>query len=108
MPNAYAVSEPTKDQLRREGKNVVGDTANVDTSRSSRLQDKVSGEKTEIIRLKNGETRVRVELSERKRREDMLRRYGLLNSEESTKKRAERNDDEGDDYGSDFDEGMLH
>lgn len=47
MPNAYAVSDPTKDQLRREGKNVIDDAPGGDTGRLSKQQEKLSGEKTE-------------------------------------------------------------
>ena len=77
MNNAYAVSEPTKEQLRKEGKNVLDDRGSCDGSvRGS--TEKRGGEKTEIIKLKNGESRVRVELAERKRREDMLKRYKYI------------------------------
>lgn len=63
---------------------------------------------------------MRVELPERKRREDMLTRYNVIKAEESKKKKSEkrqtRDEDDYDDdyeeeddddggYGSDFDQG---
>lgn len=42
-----------------------------------------------IVRLANGESRVRTELVERKRREDILRKYRLFNPEADAKTKGE-------------------
>ena len=46
MPNAYAISEPTQEQLRKEGKNVVGDSNDKDTQKQATRAS--TTEKTEV------------------------------------------------------------
>ena len=106
MPNAYAVSEPTKEQLSKENAERGSDRGSV-SSRRSANEDKLqlSG-RTEMIRLANGERRVRVELGDRRNRENMLRKYNVLKNKEAVnKEQAEKDrqkeDDDDDGYGSD-------
>jgi hypothetical protein len=94
MANAYAISEPTKEQLRKEGNHVLEDDRNDRRSDAGSVREsseKLFGETTEVdvfllepltgsrflqmIKLANGETRIRVELAERKKREEILRRF---------------------------------
>ena len=111
MPNAYAVSEPTKEQKLKESADRVSgqcERGSVSSKRSSRNDERLQlTGKTEIIRLANGEKRVRVELTDRRNRENMLRKYNVLKNKESKNKeqaekdrqKEEENDDDG--YGSD-------
>jgi hypothetical protein len=48
MSNAYAVSEPTKEQLRKEGNNVLDDDKRSETGSVRESTEKVLGEKTEV------------------------------------------------------------
>mmetsp|Transcript_28821 Transcript_28821/g.48622 ORF Transcript_28821/g.48622 Transcript_28821/m.48622 type:complete len:1741 (+) Transcript_28821:136-5358(+) len=110
MPNAYAVSEPTKEQRMKEGSERNGsERESVSSRRSSRNDDRVQlTGKTEFIRLANGEKRVRVEITDRRNRENMLRKYDVLKNKEARNKelaemqKAEDDyDDDDDGYGSD-------
>lgn len=115
MPNAFAVSEPTKEQrLKESAERNGGGTERRGSFSSTRNEEKpqLSG-KTEIIRLANGESRVRVELTDRRNRENMLRKYNVLrgNGEAKSKEKAEkvkrggrRNGDDDDDYEDDCEE----
>jgi len=93
MANAYSVSEPTKKQARSESK--------ISESKQDDAEEKdddaaLTGALTTIRKLANGETRIMVQLQDRKRREVMLQRYGVINIESA------RDDDE--EYGQDFDD----
>jgi hypothetical protein len=49
MSNAYVISEPTKEQLRREGNHVLDEDKNDQTMGSVReSSEKILGEKTEV------------------------------------------------------------
>ena len=96
MANAYSVSiKPRNDRAEEKG------ATRADTYDEKEEDNYIAAEgagKTEI-QLKSGETRIVVELKERLRREDVLRRYNMLSS--STTK-AESKGDEEDDYGDEF------
>ena len=93
--NAYSVSEPTKKQLRAgESK---GGEGKYDDDYEEKEDGPVSG-LTVIRELNNGEKRIMVELQDRKRREDMLIRYGVLNTSSA---RASAKDDYDDDFDDD-------
>lgn len=109
MPNAYAVSEPTKEQRLKESEDRGGsERESMSSRRSTRNDDRLQlTGKTEIIRLANGEKRVRVEITDRRNRENMLRKYNVLknneskNKEQAEKDRQKEEDDDDDGYGSD-------
>jgi Ca2+-binding EF-hand superfamily protein len=109
MPNAFAVSEPTKEQnLKESVDRGQSDRLSVSSKRTSRNDDRLQlTGKTEIIRLANGEKRVRVELTDRRNRENMLRKYDVLkngeakNKEQAEKDRQKEEEDDDGGYGSD-------
>lgn len=51
MNNAYAISEPTKEQLRKEGNNVLDEDRRSDAGNVRESMDKALGEKTEVLLL---------------------------------------------------------
>lgn len=92
MANGYTVSIPSKKMLRARNASGGGwGSADDKGSKGSKderddKEDKDSvaesvtatGGNIEFIELKNGEMRIRVELMERKRREELLRRYNVI------------------------------
>lgn len=48
MNNAYAISEPTKEQLRKEGNNVLDDDKRSDAGSVRESIEKTLGEKREV------------------------------------------------------------
>jgi Ca2+-binding EF-hand superfamily protein len=93
MANAYSVSEPTKKQARAEGKSAESKSESKDDDDYD--DDEFGTEApglTVIRKLANGEKRIMVELQDRKRREDLLARYGILGYSDK-----DRDDDDFDD-----------
>lgn len=85
MPNAFRISDITNAAAKMKKL--------VSTSTRDELQDKSVSEsvtgKTEIIELSNGEKRLKVELTERSKRENLLIKYKVL---ELVKEKNHRND----------------
>ena len=48
MNNAYAISEPTKEQLRKEGNNVLEEDRRSETGSVRESTEKLLGEKAEV------------------------------------------------------------
>jgi Ca2+-binding EF-hand superfamily protein len=125
MPNGYSVSNATKRILRQEKEQKMKhassrldtqqDDADAEEESASKANSSQQGTgKMVIKKLANGEQRLCVELSDRVRREDLLRRLGLLASssgEEADRKRRQsesankkRHAHSPDGYGDDFEE----
>ena len=92
MANAYSVSEPTKKQVRSCGEGKSDDEGKYDEEEKD---DDAALGLTIVRTLGNGEKRIMVELQDRKRREDLLVRYGVINLSSSKRK---------DDYDDDFED----
>lgn len=100
MANAYSVSEPTKKQARAGESKGGNESKNQEDDYGEEKDDdapSVAGGLTRIRELANGEKRIMVELQDRKRREDMLVRYGVV-STAFTKSKSGTHDDYDDDF----------
>lgn len=110
MSNAFSVSAPTKKFLRGESKineEKYETDSKVDNDASSRSVGLING-KIVMRKLANGEQRLCIELPERQKREDILRKFGLLQKgKHSDDDYGEEFEEEHDDYGEDF-EGDDH
>eukprot|EP01039_Chlorochromonas_danica_P007761 gene7761-8572_t len=120
MPNGYTVSNPTRRYLRQEQESRMktrNSASNLlpKSARGNRYDDDGFEEEEEdyktndqftgatvIKKLANGEQRMCVELVERKKREELLRKFGLLPSREEDEKSAKDRDDN--QYEDDYEE----
>ena len=99
MPNAYSVSVIDKSKAKQRIKMGMSSSrvsADRESTSKARADDEGLGE---VIQMNNGEFRMRVELRERRQREDLLRSFGCHVSS------AARKASEDGEYGDDFAEG---
>ena len=118
MSNAYSVSAPTKRFLSinnnmEESKSTEYDEMYQKNKHSNTITNttNMNNSDTIIRKLANGETRVCIELKERKKREDLLKKMGLLKNEKvgkigmkkkSVAGRSEGKEDDEEQYEDDF------
>lgn len=118
MPGAYSVSAPTKRSLKAE-ESKSSDDRGASEEQSAKLNASTLGNVNIVVRkLANGESRMCIELRERRKREDMLRKMGLIDrdgkaitskgpsksSHARQEKSAKRRDADEDNYDDDFGE----
>ena len=118
MSNAYSVSAPTKRFLSinnnmEESKSTEYDEMYQKNKHSNTITNttNMNNSDTIIRKLANGETRVCIELKERKKREDLLKKMGLIKNEKvgkmgmkkkSVAGRSEGKEDDEEQYEDDF------
>ena len=118
MSNAYSVSAPTKrflsiNNYMEESKSTEYDEMYQKNKHSNTITNttNMNNSDTIIRKLANGETRVCIELKERKKREDLLKKMGLIKNEKvgkmgmkkkSVAGRSEGKEDDEEQYEDDF------
>lgn len=101
MANAYSVSEPTKKQARTAGQAESKQDESRSDAGSKAAGHADTGSELVVVReLPNGEKRIIVELKDRKRREDLLRRFEVISGDDAP--------GSPDGYANDFDDYEEH